>query len=118
MSVKAMKVSVLIGTVLGFILCVIATYKWHNPAYYLLPTRAWEMMIGGVAFLYPFTLTKQRKILVEWFGLALIVGSYFLISKENLWPGYLAIFPVLGSFFMIQAQRNDSFITSNVISTS
>ncbi|MGJ8660309.1 MAG: acyltransferase family protein, partial [Cellulophaga fucicola] len=50
-----------------------------------------------------------------WLGVALIVTSYFLISKDNLWPGYLAIFPVLGSFLIIQAQRNDSLITSNTI---
>ncbi len=115
MSVKVMKVTILLGTVLGFIFCVIATYKWPNAAYYLLPTRAWEMMIGGVAYLYPFALKEQRKKLVEWLGLALIIGSYFLISKENPWPGYLAIFPVLGSFLIIQAQRNDSLITSDVI---
>lgn len=116
MSVNVIKTTVLIGTVLGFILCVIVTYKWPNPAYYLLHSRAWEMMLGGVAYLYPFTLNEQRKKLVEWLGLGLIVGSYFLISKETPWPGYLAIFPVLGSFLIIQAQRNDSFITSNVIS--
>ena len=116
MSVKAMKATVLLGTVSGFIFCVIATYKWPDPAYYLLPTRAWEMMIGGVAYLYPIALQEKRKKLLEWFGLALIIGSYFLISKDNPWPGYLAIFPVLGSFFIIQAQRNDSFVTSNVVS--
>jgi peptidoglycan/LPS O-acetylase OafA/YrhL len=116
MSVKAMKVTVLLGTILGFIFCVIATYKWPNPSYYLLSARAWEMMIGGVAYLFPFALQDKRKRLLEWFGLALIIGSYFLISKDNPWPGYLALFPVLGSFFIIQAQRNDSFLTSNIVS--
>ena len=115
MSIKAMKKAILLGTVLGFIFCVIATYKWPNPSYYLLSTRAWEMMIGGVAYLFPFALKEKRKKRVEWLGLVLIVASYILISKENLWPGYLALFPVLGSFLIIQAQRNDSLITSNVI---
>lgn len=115
MTVKAMKVAVLLCTILGFIFCVIATYKWPNPAYYLLPTRVWELTIGGVAYLYPFTVLEKRKRLIEWLGLALIVGSCFLISKENFWPGYLALFPVLGAFLMIQAQRNDSFITSNIV---
>jgi peptidoglycan/LPS O-acetylase OafA/YrhL len=115
MSVKAMKATVLFGTLLGFIFCVIATYKMPNYSYYLLPTRAWEMMIGGVAYLFPFALQDKRKKLVEWFGLALIVCSYFFISKENPWPGYLAIFPVLGSFLIIQAQRDDSLITSNTV---
>lgn len=115
MLVKTMKVAVLSVTVLGFIFCAIATYKWPNPAYYLLPTRAWEMMIGGVAYLYPITLKEERKKILERFGLGLIIASYFLISKSNPWPGYLALFPVLGSFLVIQAQRNDSIITSNII---
>jgi len=115
MSTKAMKATVLFWTVLGFIFCVLATYKWPDSAYYLLPTRAWEMMMGGVAYLYPITLKQERKKLLEWLGLALIITSYFLISGDNPWPGYLAIFPVLGSFLIIQAQRNDSFITSNIV---
>jgi peptidoglycan/LPS O-acetylase OafA/YrhL len=115
MSLKAMKATVLVGTVLGFIFCVIATYKWPNPAYYLLPTRAWEMMIGGVAYLYPLKLAENRKKAFEWVGLALIISSYIFITKENLWPGYLALIPVLGAFLLIQAQRNDSIVTGNIV---
>ncbi len=115
MSLKAMKATVLVGTVLGFIFCVIATYKWPNPAYYLLPTRAWEMMIGGVAYLYPLKLVENKKKVFEWVGLALIILSYIFITKENLWPGYLALIPVLGAFLLIQAQRNDSIVTGNIL---
>lgn len=114
-SIQTLKLLLVVGTVLGFMFCVIATYKSPSAAYYLLPTRAWEMMIGGVAYLYPFTLQENRKKLVEWTGLALVVGSYFFISADNPWPGYLAIFPVVGSFLIIQAQRNDSIITGNII---
>jgi len=115
MSVEAMKKALLLGTVLGFIYCVVATYKWPDSAYYLLPTRAWEMMLGGVAYLYPFSLDDKRKRFLEWLGLALVTVSYFLISKENPWPGYLALMPVMGAFFIIQAQRSDSAITGNLI---
>lgn len=115
MSLKAMRVTILIGMVSGFIFCVIATYKWPNPAYYLLPTRAWELMLGGVAYLYPFKLEENRKKIFEWLGLTLIVLSYAFISKDNLWPGYLALLPVTGAFLLIQAQRKDSIITGNVI---
>ncbi|MCS6180061.1 acyltransferase family protein [Shewanella baltica] len=114
MSLKSMKSTVLVGTVLGFLFCVVATYKWPSPAYYLLPTRAWEMMIGGIACLYPLNLSESKKKLFEWFGLALICLSYFFISKDNLWPGYLSLIPVLGAFLLIQAQRNDSILTGNV----
>lgn len=115
MSINTMKITIVIGTILGFIFCAWATYKYPSASYYLFPTRAWEMMAGGVAYLYPFTLQESRKKIVEWLGLALVVGSCFLISATNPWPGYLAIFPVLGSFLIIQAQRNDSIITGNVV---
>ncbi len=114
-SIKVAKITVLVGAVLGFILCVFLTYKSPNAAYFLLPSRAWEMMIGGVAYLYPLAIKDKNKKLLEWFGLVLIISSYFYISKEYPWPGYMAIFPVLGSYFIIQAQRNDSLITSNIV---
>ncbi|WP_371187903.1 acyltransferase family protein [Thalassotalea maritima] len=115
MSLMAMRKAILAGTVIGFFLCVIATYHWANPSYYLLHTRAWEMMIGGVAYLYPLKLAENRKKAFEWLGLVLIILSYTFISKDSLWPGYLALIPVVGTFLLIQAQRNDSFVTGNII---
>lgn len=115
LSIKTLKLLLIVGTVLGFIFSVVATYKQPNASYYLFPMRAWEMMIGGIAYLYPLTLQENRKKLVEWTGLILVIASYFLISADNLWPGYLALFPVLGSFLIIQAQRNDSIITGNIV---
>lgn len=114
MPVEQLKSMVFLGTIFGFIFSVFATYKWPDSAYYLLHTRAWEMMIGGVAYLYPIDFKKRTKLL-EWFGFSLIIGSYFLVSKDTLWPGYLVLFPVLGTFLIIQAQHNNSFITNNVI---
>lgn len=115
LSINTLKPLLIAATVLGFIFSVIATYKAPDASYFLFPTRAWEMMIGGVAYLYPFSLAENKKKLVEWTGLLLVIASYLLISAENLWPGYLALFPVLGSFLTIQAQRNDSVITSNIV---
>lgn len=115
LSLKVLKLLLIVSTAFGFFFSVVATYKYPNAAYYLFPTRAWEMMIGGVAYLYPFTLQENRKKLLEWVGLILVIASYLLISAENLWPGYLAVFPVLGSFLIIQAQRNDSLITANIV---
>ncbi|MGF1765421.1 acyltransferase family protein, partial [Aliivibrio kagoshimensis] len=115
LSVKAIKIALLIGTVIGFVFCIIVTYRWPNAAYFLLPSRAWEMMAGGLAYLYPFNIKEERKRAIEWAGFVLIVGSYFFISKDNHWPGYLACLPVFGTYLIIQAQRNDSVITSNAI---
>ncbi|MCK4111584.1 acyltransferase [Acinetobacter radioresistens] len=114
MSIKAMKFALLISTIIGFIFSAIATYKWPDSSYYLLPTRAWEMMIGGIAYLFPLLLHDKNKKLIEALGLVMIVASYFVISENNPWPGYLAFFPVIGTFLVIQAQQNNSPITNNI----
>lgn len=115
MPLKGVKIFLCIATVAGFIVCVYSTYNWPQPAYFLLHARAWEMMVGGLAFLYPFNLQENRKIPLEWLGLTLIILSYVFISQDNPWPGYFALLPVLGTFFVIQARRNNSVITGNFL---
>jgi len=115
LSLKTLKRTVLIGTVLGFAYCLKHTYSEPEQAYFLLPTRAWEMMLGGVAFLYPFKLQDHMKRVLEASGLLLVIASYFFISEHSPWPGYLALFPVLGTFFIIQAHRESSPFTGNFI---
>ncbi|MBH0057977.1 acyltransferase [Pseudoalteromonas sp. SWXJZ94C] len=115
MSVKRIKIVLLIGTILGFIYCVYITYSSPNFAYYFLPSRAWEMMLGGIAYLYPLDISSNRKKMTQWLGFFLILGSYIFISKENIWPGYLALIPCFGAFLILQANQNDSLLTSNIV---
>lgn len=116
LSLQKIKFFILIGAVLGFLLCVVVTSKAPAASYFLLPTRAWEMMLGGVAYLYPFTvLSEVKRRLLEFGGITLIVGSCFLISSEVAWPGYWALVPVTGAFLVIQSQRGNSWLTGNVV---
>lgn len=115
MSVKTMKFTILVGTIAAFIFCVVATQQLPNASYYLLPTRAWEMMVGGLAYLYPLAIREGKKKFVEWCGLLLIFSAYMLVSSEYVWPGYMAAIPVLGTFFIIHAHRSDSLITGNLV---
>lgn len=113
---STIKLLLLIGTIFGFAFSSFATLKWPEPSYFLLPTRAWEMMMGGVAFLYPWhQVGRGTKRVAEVIGLVLIVGSYFLVDSSNAWPGYLAIFPVLGTYLVIVAAQQSSLFTNNVV---
>ncbi|MEZ9778853.1 acyltransferase family protein [Vibrio sp. 10N.261.54.A5] len=114
LSIRNIKRLLVFGTVLGFAFSVVATIKWPNPAYYLLPTRAWEMMFGGVAFLYPIALTYNYKKIVEYSGVLLILLSYAFISSDIAWPGHWALVPVLGSYLIIVANRQNSAVTNNI----
>lgn len=106
---------VVIATVLGFIFSVIASYKWPSHSYYLLPSRAWEMLVGASAFLYPFNPSDKEKSGLVFVGLALILTSYAFISSDVAWPGYLAAIPVLGAYLIIVSNQQLSYITNNIV---
>ncbi|PKF61437.1 acyltransferase [Psychromonas sp. psych-6C06] len=116
-SLALLKLLVLLSAIIGFIFCIYSTIQWPSSSYYLLSARAWEMVIGGVCYLYPVkwsNVDNLKQKLIEWLGVALIIFSYLAINKETAWPGYWSLIPVLGSCLVILAHRNDSAITSNV----
>lgn len=101
-------------TAMGFAISVIASTRWPDSSYFLIHTRAWEMLFGGLAYLYPLKLVERHKRLTECIGILLILMSYAFITSSNAWPGYLAFLPVLGSYLIIQACRTNSLLTGNV----
>ncbi|NRB42346.1 MAG: acyltransferase [Pseudomonadales bacterium] len=116
LSIENIKKFLIIGTIGGFGLNVIVTMKWPEGAFYLLPTRAWEMMFGGIAYIYPITLKDSHKKLTELLGLSLIFLTYFFISSNTPWPGYFALLPVVGTYLVILANKQDGFLTNNIVS--
>jgi len=115
LSLDKIKILTGVGTVLGFGFSAVATMKWPEASYYLFPTRAWEMMMGAVAFLYPWRLSENKKKLSEFVGLALIFFSYFFMSSDTPWPGHFAFFPVLGVYLVIVANEQSSLFTNNIV---
>ncbi|MBX4421238.1 acyltransferase, partial [Mycobacterium tuberculosis] len=72
-------------------------------AYYMLPSRAWEMLIGGVVYLHPVSLRDSKKAPVALAGLLLIVASLFVLDSTTVWPGQWALLPVIGTCLVIAA---------------
>ncbi|MGK0235214.1 MAG: peptidoglycan/LPS O-acetylase OafA/YrhL [Psychroserpens sp.] len=101
LTINGLKVIVAVGCVLSFIISIYATPQWPTNAYYLLPTRAWEMLLGGIAYFIRLKLKINYLKVFSTVGLLLIFGSYFFISKHDIWPGYLALIPTLGTFIII-----------------
>lgn len=109
---------VILGLFLAsFIYCIYSTYKDSKTAYFLLTSRAWEMLLGGLAFLYPWSLkNKLHQIITQCLGIVLIIASYFLISKDTPWPGYMALIPVFGAYLIVVANYQNNFLINNPIS--
>ena len=109
------KTSVLITAVISLILCVYLSYSAEFDAFYDLSSRAWEMMAGGAAILFPLQLKQSLCKVTESFGLLLILMSAFLLNENDTWPGLYTLAPVTGAWLVITANQQKSFITNNLV---
>ncbi|GIC77986.1 hypothetical protein FMO003_28930 [Moritella sp. F3] len=112
-SLENLKRLLIVATILGFIFCVVATDKWPTFAYFSLSTRAWEMLLGGVAYFYPIKLQENQKKLLEIIGITLMLLSFTFTSKMTPWPGYVACVPVFGTYLILLSNRETSIFTNN-----
>ncbi|OBX25518.1 peptidoglycan/LPS O-acetylase OafA/YrhL [Gelidibacter algens] len=97
---------------LGMLFCAsLALSIWSLPrmsafTFYLLPTRAWEMLIGSLVALVPtIGLIKKRSVreALAFIGLLGMILPCFLYTKDTLFPGLAALPPCLGVAFFILA---------------
>lgn len=88
-------------------------------AFYLLPTRAWEMLAGGMVYLLATRRPSTGKgALLELLGIGLIVLSITLLNEDMNWPGAWALLPVAGAVAVLLAAREQSWLTGTWIAQS
>lgn len=112
-NLNLLKKFIVSATIAFFFLNVFMTYRWPDAAYFLLPSRIWEMLLGGLAFLYPLKCSDIIKKIIEKCGLALILLSFFIMDSHLAWPGYYALLPVIGAYLIIIGFQNSSIATCN-----
>ncbi len=111
-----------IGWILSFVLSVYGMSLSPGFTFYMLPTRAWEILTGSLfAFIgFPLVLAKRqylREILV-FVGLALIVIPIFVYTLRTSFPGTLALPPCLGAALFIWANKRSETADKNAIPPS
>lgn len=100
--------------VLSLLLSIGVTTHKPDAAFYLLPTRAWEMLAGGLIFLLGLRPQHRLGRWLELAGFALILLSV-ATADATVWPGYHAVLPVLGSCLVLIATRAQSGWTSPTV---
>lgn len=110
---RAAIVCLLVGFFTSFAFSVFLTSREPGAAFYLLPTRAWEMLAGGLVFMlaYRLPLSTMWRRGLELAGFALILGSIAFIDPGAQWPGWLALLPVLGAILVLTAARQGGLWT-------
>ena len=114
-SIRGVKITLIVATVISLSLSIYTTHYSPEAAFYLLPSRAWEMLAGGLIWWLTrknyFSIRQSRAI--EFLGLFFIILSTQLFDLTTLWPGGYAILPVTGALMVLAAARQHSPFTSN-----
>lgn len=108
--------SIWVVFVVSFFLSVYISVSAPSSGFYMLSTRAWELLAGGLVYIYserfPSGINARRAM--SWLGTALIAFSIVYFRGTDIWPGWYAAVPVLGASLVIAAQYQKSVVYSNV----
>ena len=90
--------------ILSFAVCVFLTPMWPVAAFYLLPTRAWELLAGSCLALFQENTVGgdlKRGSLMALCGMGLLAFSLVFIRQADNFPGWVAGLPVLGTILVL-----------------
>ena len=103
---------IIIGFFLSLLLSDYASYAHSALNFYILPTRAWEFLIGSIIFLLETKKTLIKKNVSSIFifiGFFFIFISIFYFDDKMYLPSILSLIPVLGTSFIIFFKYDDNY---------
>ena len=102
---RVLRLLVVLALVASFLLCLWAMDDHRDAAFYLAPTRAWELMIGAVLALgmLPDLRPRWLREIAGAVGLGLILWCVLTYSEARPFPGLRALWPCVGAGLVILA---------------
>ena len=103
--------------VASFALSVWGAGSMQTAAFYLLPPRAWELMLGALLALgaVPVLKSAMASDALALLGLVLIGGSVLGFTPQTPFPGCAALAPCLGAALVIHAARPERTIAGKLL---
>lgn len=101
--------------VCSLILSEIGSLKFPDANFYLLPTRAWELLAG--ALLAKLELTRSREFksgvvrVLPAAGLFLVLLSFFVFNSETRHPSSITLIPIIGVCLIIWFSKPGDVVT-------
>jgi len=118
-SFKARLPFVLLGLlVLSFAFSSVWVFRGPSAAFYLLPSRAWELLTGCVlAFgIVPSAASPLLRDAAAWSGAALIGTAVFAFTNATPFPGLAATLPCLGAALIIWSSQTGPSAVGRILS--
>ena len=107
-------IAITVGILVSFAIAEWSSHAHPTAAYYLLPTRAWELLLGGLAGLYlidkPVKDNHPLRDVISVLGLAAIIVPIFIYTRTMAYPGVYTLIPALGTLAIVLDQRENSIV--------
>lgn len=102
---KASVIIILIISAISIALAQVGSVTSPTNTFYLLHTRAWELLIGSVcAFYYTggkLAIIENKKAVLSLTGLLMIMASIFFLNKGYPYPSAYTLIPTIGSALIL-----------------
>jgi peptidoglycan/LPS O-acetylase OafA/YrhL len=93
--------ALLLGVVASLALSLWLTDASPSRAFYLLPTRVWQLGVGGLLALIGVMGTSRRAGAFAWAGLAAVAVAGVALTSETPYPGLAALLPTAGAVALL-----------------
>jgi peptidoglycan/LPS O-acetylase OafA/YrhL len=88
-----------------------ASIRYPSASFYLLPTRAWELLLGALVAIYMFKKTAIRgNQSLSVLGLAVLAFSILAFDEQTPFPGLVALIPTIGVVFVVMYTREGMLV--------
>ena len=85
-----------------------------SKSYYMLHIRAWELLLGGIVYLYPLNIKDSLKLPLQITGLGLIIISVVINKEEPIWNLSVPVLAVFGTALVLWVNRKNILLDNKV----
>jgi peptidoglycan/LPS O-acetylase OafA/YrhL len=96
----------------SFVASCFGVFYAPEATFYLLPGRAWELLLGAIFSLTIVSVRVDWRIreALAWTGMAFIVAGIELLTAESPFPGWNAVLPCFGAALIIWTGADGTLI--------
>ena len=121
------RLTLALGVVIAFICSLALLFSTPSPtpfaastsSFYLLPSRAWEFLAGGMAYFARHSTHSSKPLPhangLFWLGVLLLAAAFTLIDGLTPWPSAWTLLPVIGTALIIASQQTQSRLTTHPV---
>jgi len=109
-SARALPLFLLTAVLAGFAMAIWVVSNDSKTGFYMIHARAWELALGGLLVYAPVITRRVVADLASAIGMALVLGSMFLLNTKMAFPGWNALYPCLGAALILWPKAANTWV--------